>query len=87
MLYRIVWKMLTDVSEELTASIIRVEAVSSSETSINMYQTTRCNVPEDSHLHTRRSENLRSHPFQVKAIDFYDIFILYHVTILYNELF
>jgi hypothetical protein len=39
-----------------TASIIRamttltLEAVSSSETSVNLYQTTRCNIPEGSHL-------------------------------------
>jgi hypothetical protein len=36
---------LTDVSEVLTASII----------------TTRGNIPEDSHVHTRRRENLKSH--------------------------
>jgi hypothetical protein len=33
----------------------------SPETSVNFYQTTRRNVPEDSHLHTRRFENLKSH--------------------------
>jgi hypothetical protein len=27
-----------------------MEAVSTSETPINFYQTTRCNIPEDSHL-------------------------------------
>jgi hypothetical protein len=27
-------------------------AASTSETSVNVYQTTRCNNPEDSHLHT-----------------------------------
>jgi hypothetical protein len=32
------------------------------ETSVNVYQTTRRN-PEDSHLHTRRHENLKSHSF------------------------
>jgi hypothetical protein len=32
-----------------------------SETSVNVYQTTRRNIPEDSHLHTRRRENLKSH--------------------------
>jgi hypothetical protein len=63
----VVWEILTNVSEELTASIIRVmsllmmEAVSSSETSVNIYQTTQCNISEDSHLHTRRCENLKSH--------------------------
>jgi hypothetical protein len=34
---------------------------STSETSVNFYQTTRRNGPEDSHLHTRRPENLKSH--------------------------
>jgi hypothetical protein len=53
----------TDVSEVLVASIIRamMEAASTSETSVNFYQTTRRNNPEDSHLHTRRRENLKSH--------------------------
>jgi hypothetical protein len=36
------------------------EAASASETSVNFYQTTRRNNPEDSHLHTHRSENLKS---------------------------
>jgi hypothetical protein len=35
--------------------------VSTSETSANFYQTTWFNIPEDSHLHTRRRENLNSH--------------------------
>jgi hypothetical protein len=56
-----------DVSEVLASSIIRVmmalitEAASTSETSVNVYQTTRRNNPADSHLHTRRRENLKSH--------------------------
>jgi hypothetical protein len=28
-------------------------AISTSETSVNFYETTRCNIPEDSHIHTR----------------------------------
>jgi membrane-bound lytic murein transglycosylase MltF len=40
---------------------LMMEAVRSSETSVNFYQTTRRNIPEDSHLHTRRRENLKSH--------------------------
>jgi hypothetical protein len=31
---------------------------------VNAYQTIRHNNPEDSHLHTRRRENLKSHLFQ-----------------------
>jgi hypothetical protein len=39
---------------------LMIEAVSTSETSVNFYQTTRRNIPENSHLHTRRRENLKS---------------------------
>jgi hypothetical protein len=38
-----------------------MEAVSTYETSVNFYQTAQRNIPEDSHLHTRRRENLKSH--------------------------
>jgi hypothetical protein len=30
---------------------LMMEAVSTSETSVNFYQTTRRNIPEDSHIH------------------------------------
>jgi hypothetical protein len=58
------------VSEVLADSIIRaialmVEAASSSEKSVNFYQIVQQNNPEDSHLHTRRCENLKSHPITV----------------------
>jgi hypothetical protein len=55
-----------DVSDVLVVSIIRamsplvMKAARASETSINFYQTTRRNNPEDSHLHTRR-ENPKYH--------------------------
>jgi hypothetical protein len=39
-----------------------MEAASTSETSVNFYQTTRRNNPEDSHLDTRSIENLKTHP-------------------------
>jgi hypothetical protein len=39
----------------------RPEVVSTSETSVIFSQTIRRNIPEDSHLHTRRRENLKSH--------------------------
>jgi hypothetical protein len=51
----------------LTASIIRamialmMQGVSTSEMSVSFYQTTRRNIPEGCHLHTRRRENLNSH--------------------------
>jgi hypothetical protein len=43
---------------------LMMEAASTSETSVNFYQTTRCNTPEDSHLHTRSHEKLKSHQLQ-----------------------
>jgi hypothetical protein len=38
---------------------VMIEAASTTETSVNVYQTTRCYNSEDSHLHTRRRENLK----------------------------
>jgi hypothetical protein len=55
MSHRVVWYKFTEVSEVLAASIIialMMEAVSASETSVNFYETTRRNLPEDSHLHS-----------------------------------
>jgi hypothetical protein len=37
-----------------------MEAVSSSETSVRIYQTKRCNIPEDSHQHIRHHDYLKS---------------------------
>jgi hypothetical protein len=42
---------------------LMMEAASTSETSVNFYQTTRRYNPEDSHLHNRRRENLKSYLF------------------------
>jgi hypothetical protein len=53
----VVRQTFTYVSEVLTASIIR--AMRTSETSVNVYRTTRRNIPED----IRRRENLESHQF------------------------
>jgi hypothetical protein len=40
-----------------------MEAVSTSETSVSFYGTTRRSIPEESHVYTRRRENLKSqHP-------------------------
>jgi hypothetical protein len=39
---------------------LMMEAASTSKTSVKYYQTTGRNFPEDSHLHTRRRENLKS---------------------------
>jgi hypothetical protein len=38
-----------------------MKELSSSETSVSIYQTTRRDMPEDSKSHTRRRENLESH--------------------------
>jgi hypothetical protein len=40
---------------------LMMEAASTTETSVNFYQTTWRNIPEDSHLHTCCCENLKSH--------------------------
>jgi hypothetical protein len=44
------------------AFALKIEAVITCETSLKHHQTTRRNIPEDSQLHTRRRENLKSHP-------------------------
>jgi hypothetical protein len=54
---------LAEVSDLRTASIIialMMEAVRNSETSVNFNVTTRRYISEDSKLHTRRRENLKS---------------------------
>jgi hypothetical protein len=38
-----------------------MEALFSYKTSVNIYQTARRHIPEDSNLHSRRRENLKSH--------------------------
>jgi hypothetical protein len=50
-MFRLVIWWTFDDSEMLTASIIRamVGTVSTSETLVNFYQTTRRSIPEDSH--------------------------------------
>jgi hypothetical protein len=59
MLFRVVWKILTEVSDMFAASIIR--AANSSETSISIYMTAENKIPEDSHRHTRGRENPKYH--------------------------
>jgi hypothetical protein len=44
----------------LGCSALMMEAANTFEAMVNFYQTTRRYNPEDSHLHTRRSDNLRS---------------------------
>jgi hypothetical protein len=40
---------------------LMIEAVSTSETSVSFYETTRRNIVEDGHLHAGRHENLKSY--------------------------
>jgi hypothetical protein len=56
---RIVWQKLTDVSEVLAA--LMTETVSTFESPVNFYHTTRSNIPEDGQLHTRRRQNMKIH--------------------------
>jgi hypothetical protein len=44
---------------------LMMEAESTSEFSVNFYQTTRLNIPEDSYLHTHRREHLKSHTAEI----------------------
>jgi hypothetical protein len=60
MLHLVVSWKLTDVSEVLTAFIIR-KAVSTFDTSVNFPDTTWHKIPEGSHLHTHHNENLKFH--------------------------
>jgi hypothetical protein len=55
--------MSTNVSEVRAASIIALmmEAKRTSETSVDIQLRTRQYIPEDSELHTRHRENLKSH--------------------------
>jgi hypothetical protein len=55
--------MSTDVSEVRPASIIAlmIETARTSETSVDIQLRTRQYIPEDSELHTRRRENLKSY--------------------------
>jgi hypothetical protein len=41
-----------------------MDATNTSEISVNFYQTTQRNNPEDSHIRTRRRENLKSYSSQ-----------------------
>jgi hypothetical protein len=43
---------------------LMMEAANTSEMSVNICQTTQRNNPEDSHLHTRRRENLKYHAYK-----------------------
>jgi hypothetical protein len=49
--------------------LLMMETVSSSGTLVNIYQTIGRIIPGNSHLHTRRLENLKSHVFLIGLDD------------------
>jgi hypothetical protein len=50
------------------AITLMITAAITFETSVKFCQSTRRNIPEDNHIHTRRRENLKSHDLkQVKS--------------------
>jgi hypothetical protein len=53
---------LVEVHRRFRDAIIALmmKTASTSKTLVNFYQTISCNNPEDSHLHTRRQEKLKS---------------------------
>jgi hypothetical protein len=56
------------VSAASNIRAMMMDAASTYETSVNFYQTTRRNNPEDSHLHTRRRENLKSRYMKIDMV-------------------
>jgi hypothetical protein len=58
-------------------STLKMEAVYSSETSVNFCPAKTCYVPEDSALHCRVCENLKKTPIGKKNYNFYLCFITY----------
>jgi hypothetical protein len=47
---------------------LMLEAVSTSEKSVSFYQTAQRNIPEESHPHRRRLENMKSHSVSLNNI-------------------
>jgi hypothetical protein len=71
-----------DVAPCKLAIALMLEAVSLSETSVNIYQTTWRNIPEDNHIHNRRCENLESHHrkwFNWLTCEFSQVFLLLYL--------
>jgi hypothetical protein len=55
------WCLSTGMFRHVVLVALMMEAVSTSETSANFYQTTWRNIPEDSRLHTNLCDNLKHH--------------------------
>jgi hypothetical protein len=53
-------KMTVSWDVMIRAIALMMEAVNTSETSVNFCQTTRRNIPENSQIHIRRREDLKS---------------------------
>jgi predicted RNA methylase len=72
--------MSIDVSEVRAAIVMSAitafmkKAARASETSVDIYLTTRQYIPEDYELHTRRRENLKSH---IGTLDFHESRVIY----------
>jgi hypothetical protein len=63
-----------------------MEAASTSETSVNFYQTTRLNIAEDSHLNTNHRESLK---LTIQLVRSYELYLFYgdrHVSNVYAHL-
>jgi hypothetical protein len=60
MKFRVFWDVLPCSQVDADGTLM-MEAVRTSETSVNIYLTTRQYISEDSKLLTRRRENLKSH--------------------------
>jgi hypothetical protein len=52
--------MKTTDFRDIAMIALMTEAVRISKALVNFYETTRRNIPEGCHLHTRRCENLKS---------------------------
>jgi hypothetical protein len=52
----------------ISAIALMMETARISETSVDIYLTTRQHIPEDSKLHTRRLKNLKSHMNKTVAL-------------------
>jgi hypothetical protein len=60
---------------------LMMEAVSTSETSVNFYVTTRRNTPEGCYLHTRRRESLKSHINYMKPVQRVEHCLVYLILV------
>jgi hypothetical protein len=55
----------------LNASALIMEAMTTSQTMVSLYETTRRNIPEDSRFQTRCHENLKSLPVNKRIVGKY----------------